>query len=74
MAMDIPVYVFTGFLESGKTTFIRGVLNDPNFTEDERTLLFVCEEGVEEYDEAVLAASRTTLVPVEDQASSHASL
>lgn len=69
MAMDIPVYVFTGFLESGKTTFIRGVLNDPNFTEDERTLLFVCEEGVEEYDEAVLAASRTTLVPVEDQAS-----
>ena len=35
----IPVYVFTGFLESGKTKFIQDILADPNFTENERTEL-----------------------------------
>ena len=48
--MEIPVYLFTGFLESGKTSFIRDLLNDPNFAEGERTLLFLCEEGEEELD------------------------
>ena len=47
----IPVYVFTGFLESGKTKFIQDILADPNFTENERTVLLLCEEGIEEYDE-----------------------
>ena len=45
---EIPVYLFTGFLESGKTMFIQDILRDPNFTEDERSLLIVCEEGIEE--------------------------
>ena len=47
----IPVYVFTGFLESGKTKFIKEILADPNFTENEVTALLLCEEGIEEYDE-----------------------
>ena len=37
----IPVYVFTGFLESGKTKFIQDILADPNFTENERTVLLL---------------------------------
>ena len=41
----IPVYVFTGFLESGKTKFIQDILADPNFTENERTVLLLCEKG-----------------------------
>ena len=41
----IPVYVFTGFLESGKTQFIKEILADPNFTENERTALLMCEYG-----------------------------
>lgn len=48
--MEIPVYLFTGFLESGKTTFIQGFLEDERFGSDESTLLLVCEEGVAEYD------------------------
>ena len=48
--MQIPVYVFTGFLESGKTKFIQETLEDPRFNAGERTLLLVCEEGEEEYD------------------------
>ena len=51
MAMpDIPMYVFTGFLESGKTKFIQETLEDPRFNSGEKTLLLVLEEGEEEYD------------------------
>ena len=47
---QIPVYVFTGFLDSGKTKFIQETLGDPRFNAGERTLLLVFEEGEEEYD------------------------
>ena len=47
---QIPVYVFTGFLDSGKTKFIQETLEDPRFNSGERTLLLVFEEGEEEYD------------------------
>ena len=46
---DIPVYLFTGFLEAGKTRFIQETLEDKRFCNGERTLLLVCEEGEEEY-------------------------
>ena len=45
MAREIPVYLFTGFLESGKTTFIQGTLEDERFNSGEKTLLLVCEEN-----------------------------
>ena len=47
---QIPVYVFTGFLDSGKTKFIQETLEDPRFNDGEQTLLLVFEEGEEEYD------------------------
>ena len=47
--MQIPIYLFTGFLESGKTKFIQETLEDDNFSGGETTLLIVCEEGEEEY-------------------------
>ena len=51
MAMpDIPMYVFTGFLESGKTKFIQETLEDSRFHKGERTLLLLCEEGEEVYE------------------------
>ena len=31
MANEIPVYLFVGFLESGKTKFIQETFEDPNF-------------------------------------------
>ena len=48
--VQIPVYAFTGFLDSGKTKFIQETLEDPRFNAGERTLLLVFEEGEEEYD------------------------
>ena len=47
---EIPVYAFTGFLDSGKTRFIQETLEDERFNAGERTLLLVFEEGEEEYD------------------------
>lgn len=47
---DVNVYLFLGFLDSGKTKFIQETLEDERMENGERTLLLVCEEGEEEYD------------------------
>ena len=47
---QIPVYAFTGFLDSGKTKFIQETLEDERFNAGEKTLLLIFEEGEEEYD------------------------
>ena len=47
---QIPVYAFTGFLDSGKTKFIQETLEDERFNAGEKTLLLLFEEGEEEYD------------------------
>ena len=49
-APDLPVYLFTGFLEAGKTKFIQETLEDSRFHKGERTLLLLCEEGEEVYE------------------------
>lgn len=48
--MEIPVYLFAGFLESGKTTFMQETLEDKRFHKGEKTLLLICEEGIEEFN------------------------
>jgi hypothetical protein len=45
-----PVYLFTGFLEGGKTKMIQEILEDENFNDGCKILLIVCEEGIEEYE------------------------
>lgn len=47
---EIPVYLFTGFLEAGKTKFIQETFEDERFNNGENTLLLICEEGEKEYD------------------------
>ena len=48
--IEIPVYLFTGFLESGKTSFIVETMKDPNFNDGKRKYLVItCEEGEVEY-------------------------
>ena len=48
--MTIPVYLFLGFLEGGKTQFIQESMSDKRFHDGDRTLIVVCEEGIEEFD------------------------
>ncbi|MCR4706827.1 MAG: hypothetical protein K5746_02660 [Clostridiales bacterium] len=65
--MAIPVYLFAGFLESGKTSFIASVLQDPGFTQEERSLLVQCEEGIEEFEPAMLKKMHTVVEGIEDE-------
>ena len=44
------VYLFTGFLESGKSSFIQDTLLEQGFGEDEKTLIIACEEGEVAFD------------------------
>ena len=64
--MAIPVYMFCGFLESGKTTLIQTTLKDEGFNEGEKTLLLVCEEGIEEYERQFLAETNTVVEYFDD--------
>ena len=64
---DVPVYLFTGFLESGKTKFIQETLEDKRFGKGERTLLLVCEEGEEEYAPDQFAGKDTFIRVLESE-------
>ncbi|MCH5204638.1 MAG: TIGR03943 family protein [Oscillospiraceae bacterium] len=65
--MEIPVYLMTGFLESGKTSFILETLNDKEFSKGERTLVIACEQGEVDYDEKILKASKSIVEFVENE-------
>lgn len=65
--MDIPVYLFTGFLESGKTTFIQETLQDPEFNSGEKTLLLVCEEGEVEFEPEQFVSKNVVIQIVDDE-------
>ena len=62
--MDIPVYLIAGFLDSGKTNFINGILED-GFAREDKTLLLCCEEGDEEYNKNAL--DNVTVVTIDDE-------
>ena len=50
MASGLPVYLFTGFLEGGKTHIIQESMEDQKFNSGEKTLIIQCEEGIDELD------------------------
>lgn len=62
---EVVVYLVTGFLESGKTRFLRGTLNQEYFAVDGTTVVILCEEGIEEYDERTLKRTDTVLLKVD---------
>ena len=64
--MRIPVYLFTGFLEGGKTSMIQESLNDQNFNSGEKTLVLMCEEGVEELNPEEFWGRNVSIHLVED--------
>lgn len=64
---EIYTYLFTGFLDSGKTSLIMGTLQDINFSTGEKTLIVCCEEGETEYDRVVLEKNNAVVVMAEEQ-------
>jgi len=63
----IPLYLITGFLDSGKTTLLTDTLNMDYFNDGQRTVLLMCEDGEEEYDQQQLSHRNCRLIPIESQ-------
>lgn len=64
---EIPVFVFTGFLDSGKTTFIQGTLEDERFNDGTPMLVVLCEDGEEELDLSAYPHDCVTVVTFDDE-------
>lgn len=61
----VPIYLMTGFLESGKTSFLNFTLQQDYFYIEGKTLLILCEEGEEEYDPGMLKLCGTVVETIE---------
>ena len=66
-SMKTPVYIFTGFLEGGKTTIIQESLNDQKFNSGEKTLVLMCEEGEVELDSTQFWGQNVTIHSIESK-------
>ncbi|MCQ2550707.1 MAG: hypothetical protein MJ146_00740 [Clostridia bacterium] len=68
MKKEMPVYLFTGFLESGKTSFIQESLESDEFnSKDQTTLLLCCEEGEVEYEPEKFAEGKVYIEVIEEE-------
>ena len=65
--ITVPIYLITGFLESGKTSFLSFTLQQDYFRTEGKTLLILCEEGEEEYDEEALAKDNVVVEVIEKE-------
>ncbi len=68
MAARLPVYLFTGFLEGGKTHIIQESMEDQKFNSGEKTLIIQCEEGVDELDLSRFYGQNVYLEIIENEA------
>ena len=62
----LPIFVINGFLEAGKTQFMKVTMQQEYFQTEGNTLLIVCEEGEEEYDKELLESTHTTVKYIDD--------
>ena len=65
--ITVPIYLLTGFLESGKTSFLDFTLQQDYFYIEGKTLLILCEEGEVEYSRDMLAMSNTVVEVIEKE-------
>lgn len=64
--MATPMFIVTGFLDSGKTTMIKDTLMEQEWIEPGLTLLLLCEEGEEEYPEEYLKEKNMVVLKIEE--------
>ena len=64
--METPVYIFTGLLESGKTTLIQEVAGEDGFLDPGDSVVVQCEEGEVSLSEEFLKKYSMTLVKVQE--------
>ena len=64
---EMPVFIVNGFLDSGKTTFIKNVINQNQFSEFKSILIIECEQGETAYEEEFLNRHGIHMVIVEEK-------
>ena len=64
---EIPVYLFTGFMDSGKTSLIKDTLFAQGFAKEGKSLVICCEDGDVEFTEEELTKNNVKLVMVEKE-------
>lgn len=64
--MPTPVFVVTGFLDSGKTQMVKETLMEQDWIEPGITLLIRCEDGENEYSREYLESKQMVMLEIED--------
>ena len=65
--MRIPIFLFNGLIEAGKTVFIENLLEKPAFADGKNTLVICCEEGIEEFNHKLFSENHITLITLEEE-------
>lgn len=65
--MEIPIFIVSGFLDSGKTSFIIDAISKDGFDKKGRTLVILCEEGEVELTSEFASKHNTTLIKIDSQ-------
>ena len=68
---EYPVFLIKGFLEAGKTQFIKDAVITDGFHQRGDTLLFLLEEGIEEYPKKLLEENYTSIYTFEKEEDFH---
>ena len=64
---EVPLFILNGFLDSGKTTIIKEIIeNNPDY-QDNSTVIIACEQGEIEYDEKWCDKYQVHVEYIEDQ-------
>ena len=64
---EIPVYLFTGFMDSGKTTLVNETLFENDFAEGGKGIIIMCEDGDVEYDLEKLKTVNFQVVTIDSE-------
>ena len=64
---EIPVYLFTGFMDSGKTTLVKETLFENDFAEGGKGVIIMCEDGDVEYDLEQLKTVNFQVVSIDSE-------
>ena len=67
MAKEIPVYLFTGFMDSGKTSLVEETLFENEFTDGAKGLIIMCEDGDVEYNVDKLRTVNFKVTEIENE-------
>ena len=60
--MNTRIYLFTGFLDSGKSSFINDTITTTDFCQNEKTVLIVSEQGEKEYSQEEIESFNCDIV------------